>query len=402
MITKVQVKNYRSLGHVSLKMGPLVILVGRNGAGKSTFLDVLRFVRDGLRPGLENAVLDRHGFSSLRRWAPRKPYDVEITISVEESVDESPEQQAFWGKYSFVLASEPDGAYRVKRESCSVGHKIHRFFKIEDAFETKDGNWVTLPEGVVERGRKQPSLQATELALPGVAVFSPLYAQLRRSLQGSFYSIFPNTLREPQKPSTEKILTDHGDNFASVVRRLEREKHWFPDLLGALRRVVEGVSDLHVKEVGGYLVTELKHDDLFSENIATDNSPWFELAQESDGTIRLLAMLVALYQRAPRTLIGLEEPENALHPGALAVLSDVLREATRRHQILVTTQSPDLISRFKADELRVVERSRGVTKIGRIDEMQRETIEEQLFSAGDLLRIEGLRRESVLVGNRNA
>ena len=395
MITRVQVKNYRSLGDVNLAMGPLVILVGRNGAGKSTFLDVLRFVRDGLRHGLENAVLDRHGFASLRRWSPRRPYDVEIGISVEE--------HNFWGQYSFVLASGPEGTYRVKRESCSVGHKVsQRFRKIEDQFETKNGKWITMPERVLKRGRKQPSLQPTELALPGMAVFSPLYYRLRRNLQASFYSIFPNTLREPQKPSTEKVLTDHGDNFASVVRRLDREKDWFPDLLGALRRVADGVSDLHVKEVGGYLVTELKHDDLSGDSVAVDNSPWFELAQESDGTVRMLAMLVALYQRVPRTLIGLEEPENALHPGALAVLSDVLREATRRHQILIATQSPDLISRFKADELRVVERSLGTTKIGRMDEMQRETIEEQLFSAGDLLRIEGLRREPVVAGEGNA
>ncbi len=97
--------------------------------------------------------------------------------------------------------------------------------------------------------------------------------------------------------------------------------------------------------------------------------------------------------------MGLEEPENALHPGALAVLSDVLREATRRHQVLITTQSPDLISRFKADELRVVERAGGITQIGPVDEVQRSTIEEQLFSAGDLLRIEGLRRESVVAGD---
>jgi predicted ATPase len=394
MITRVQVKNYRSLADVNLKMGPLIILVGKNGAGKSTFLDVLRFVRDSLRHGLENAILDRHGFASLRRWAPRRPYDVEIAITVE--------RQSFWGQYSFVLASGADATYRVKRESCRVGHKVKQLLKIEDEFETKNGKWVTLPERVVKRGSRQPSLQATELALPGMAVFSPLYFKMRRSLLGSFYSIFPNTLREPQKPSTEKILTDHGDNFASVVRRLDRQKGWSPHVLNALRRVVDGVSDLHVKEVGGYLVTELKHDDLTAETTPSDNSPWFELAQESDGTIRMLAMLVALYQSAPRTLIGLEEPENALHPGALAVLSDVLREATRRHQVLITTQSPDLISRFKAEELRVVERSAGTTKIGVMDEIQRETIEEQLFSAGDLLRIEGLRRETVLAGDGHA
>ncbi|MEW6211609.1 MAG: AAA family ATPase, partial [Acidobacteriota bacterium] len=117
-----------------------------------------------------------------------------------------------------------------------------------------------------------------------------------------------------------------------------------------------------------------------------------------DGTLRMLAMLVALYQSEPpyaQTLLGLEEPENALHPGALAVLNDVFREAALRNQIIITTQSPDLISHFTVDELRIVERDQGVTKIGPIDETQREIIEEELFSASDLLRIQDLRREPV-------
>jgi len=108
-------------------------------------------------------------------------------------------------------------------------------------------------------------------------------------------------------------------------------------------------------------------------------------------------MLVALYQYQPSIpLLALEEPENALHPGALAVLSDVLYEASRQHQIITTTQSPDLISRFKVNELLVVERVSGISEIGPVDEMQREAVEEKLFTTGDLLRIEGLRRQPVI------
>ncbi len=219
---------------------------------------------------------------------------------------------------------------------------------------------------------------------------------MRRALEGNFYNIFPNILRQPQKPSTEKILTDDGSNFATILRKMRKEKKYFADLLAALNRVVDGVGDIRVGEAGGYLITELRHTDFGEKPSKTGKPPWFSLAQESDGTLRMLGMLVALYQSQPRhTLVALEEPENALHPGALAVLSDVLREATRRHQILVTTQSPDLISRFNVDELRVVERQGSGTQIGTIDEGQRKFIEEQLFSSGDLLRIEGLRCEPV-------
>jgi len=389
MITRVQVKNFRSFADIDVKLGSLNVLVGRNGSGKSAFLDILRFVRDALRMGLETAIDNRHGIAALRRWAPRRPYNVEIALTVQT--------RRLWGEYSFVIMSGQHGAYRKGREMCRVG-KLPE--KVDDGFEIKGNKWITLPKRLVQRSNRLNRLTESDtLVLPNMSIFSPFFSRLRHYLTGNFYSIFPNTLRMPQKPSNERQLLDHGENFASILRRIQKNRARFTKLLRALGQVVDGVKDLRVRQVGGYLVTELEHHDLGSLNVEK-KSAWFELDQESDGTLRLLGMLAALYQNQPsQALLALEEPENALHPGALAVLSDVLYEASQQNQILVTTQSPDLISRFKADELLVVERTDGISQIGPIDEMQREAVEEQLFTSGDLLRIEGLRREpAVLLG----
>lgn len=388
MITRVQVKNFRSFADVDVQLGPLNVLVGCNGVGKSAFLDILRFVRDALRTGLETAIDERHGIIALRRWAPRKPYNVEVTITVKMD-------DLFWGEYSFTITSGQQGSYRRGRESCRVGKIRNKApkFTVDDGFEIKGNEWITLPKRLAQRpDRLSPLLSSETLALASISVFSPMFSRLRQNLTGNFYSIFPNTLRVPQKPSNERLLSDHGDNLASILRRLKKNKVQFAKLNKALGRVIDGVTDLQVRQVGGYLVTEMKHEDL-------GPSAWFELNQESDGTLRLLGMLVALYQRQPvSTLLALEEPENALHPGALAVLSDVLYEASKQRQIIATTQSPDLISRFKVNELLVVERRNGISEIGPVDEMQREAVEELLFTSGDLLRIEGLRRQSSTVG----
>jgi predicted ATPase len=388
MITRVQVKNFRSFADVDVQLGQLNVLVGRNGAGKSAFLDVLRFVRDALRMGLETAIDSRHGIAALRRWAPRKPYNVEVGLTVETS--------HFWGEYSFVIGSGQHGTYRKVRELCRVG-RIRDV--VDDSFEIKGNKWIDLPNRLIKRpDRLNKLVESDILVLPNLSVFSPLFSRLRLHLGGSFYNIFPNTLRMPQKPYNEQHLLDHGENIASIVRRIQKNKGRFTLLLNALGRVVDGVSDLRVRQVGGYLITELEHDDLGRLNV-DERSAWFDLDQESDGTLRLLGMLVALNHKRPsQVLLALEEPENALHPGALAVLSDVLYEASHHNQILVTTQSPDLISRFNVDELMVVERTDGVSQIGPMEGMQREAVEEQLFTSGDLLRIEGLRREPAMVG----
>src|SRR6185436_2169280 len=135
MITRVQVKNFRSFADIDVKLAPLTVLVGRNGAGKSAFLDALRFIRDSLRMSLEVAVDDRHGIVALRRWAPRKPYNVEISLTVES--------RRFWGDYSFVISSGQHGTYRRGREICRVGRDLD---KVDDAFEIKGRDWITLPK----------------------------------------------------------------------------------------------------------------------------------------------------------------------------------------------------------------------------------------------------------------
>lgn len=168
------------------------------------------------------------------------------------------------------------------------------------------------------------------------------------------------------------------------MRQLKRKGDTFPDLVAALGRVAGNITDVRVDQVGGYFVTELKQE------MGNGRSAWFPLAQVSDGTLRALGLLTTLYQNAPQALIAIEEPELTLHPGVFGLLSDVLYEASTRNQVLITTQSPDLISRFSADELRVVERIKGLSSVGPVDERQRVAINEQLFSAGDLLRIEGL------------
>ena len=137
------------------------------------------------------------------------------------------------------------------------------------------------------------------------------------------------------------------------------------------------------------MITEFRHGEVATPQ-GKARSRWFESAQESDGTLRVSGILTALLQEPPLTLLGIEEPELTVHPGALPVLYDILKETSTRCQIVLTTHSPDLLSLMKADEVRVVERRNGITTVGPMEESQREAVEQRLFTPGDLLRMEGL------------
>ncbi|MBN1583630.1 MAG: AAA family ATPase [Anaerolineae bacterium] len=395
MITNLYVRNYRSFGEIDVNLGRLTVLVGPNGAGKSNFIDALRFVRDALQRGLDAAVVNRGGMSALRRWSAKgRPYDVELRLRFK--------MPSVAGHYRFALGSSRRSEYRVKEEQCLVTTANYG----PQEFEIRNGEWISVPSGVAGKPAsttlplfsdgstqdmpsiKRPLIQPTALMLPlltGLPAFGKLYDFLTGS---SFYTIMPNILQEPQKPANPYPLEEDATNLASVLRDLKRKHQPAAQKLEcALFSILGDVEQYQVNQVGSYLVTKLKHT-----VTQEDRSPLFELFQESDGTLRVLGILTALYQEPSRPLIALEEPELTIHPGAAGLLWEEIQAASERCQILITTHSPDLLDMCSAEQVRVVEKIDGITHIGAIDAEQRQIIAKRLFAPGQLLRAQGLYR----------
>jgi predicted ATPase len=338
-------------------------------------VDVFRFVRDATTRGLDNAILERHGMSALRRWSGKgRPYDVQIQLCLCSRGREI--------EYGFTLGSESRGEYSVKQEKCVIKSKQNPI----QVYEIREGEWTQVPDDFGDK--RLPRISSSNLALPFYP-FSDLYLLLGDLKRMGFYTIYPDTLREPQKPANPNPLEEKGQNLATVLRALKRRKRPTQVILEALEKVSQGITDYAVTQVGGYLVTRLHHG---------EGGPAFELYQESDGTLRMLGILTALYQEPPRPLLAIEEPELTIHPGALGVLCDALKEASARSQVLITTHSPDLIYQFPAEALRVVEKVDGAALVGAVAEHQRLAITQKLFAPGELMRMEGLQRETTQTG----
>jgi hypothetical protein len=356
---------------------------------------------------LDAAITTRHGIKAIRRWSAKgKPYDVTIGLRVEGAECSL--------EYEFVLSSGPGGEYKVKREHGTVELKGLTVGTLK--FDVREG---TLVEPAVPRPEplqmsllgeeRPPKFEETNLALPFLRSMlpdlmlrrqpgkprlstrfeirrqlTPVYAFLRNM---RFYHMFPNVIGGLQKPLMPYPLEEHGENLASVLREMRRRKsEFFIDLCTALGKVVPGVRDVKVVPIGGYFVGKLEH----TRAEGKGGGAWFDLFQESDGTLRLLGLLVALFQDPPPSFIAIEEPELTIHPGAQAVLADLLQEATRRTQIIITTHSPDLIDRLPVESLRAVNATGGFATVSRVADYQREAVRRGLFSPGELHRMEGL------------
>lgn len=146
------------------------------------------------------------------------------------------------------------------------------------------------------------------------------------------------------------------------------------------------MRDFRVRQIGGYLNAEFLHET--PRRRVKDRQKWFECAQESDGTLRAAGIVTALVQEPPLTLIGIEEPELTVHVGAIPLLFDYLKQASRREQVLLTTHSIELLDLLDVDDLRVVERRHGVTTVARVRQDQRNAVKRRLMTVGEMIGME--------------
>ena len=372
-VHRVVLRNYKSIGHCDVRLLPLTYLVGHNGAGKSNFLDALHFVRDALAGSLDSAINERGGLNEVRRRSSGHP--THFGIRLEFRLKDGRE-----GWYAFDIGSMASGGYEVQHEECVIeGIGKGPFFRISKG-GLRDSSESTFPAVTADR--------LALVAASGFTVFRPVFDALTAM---GFYNLNPKLMRELQKPQDGRLLKPVGENIASVIGHLERVD---PDrvkiIKDYLQSVVPMVHGMERKAIGPMETLE------FRQEMAGAKHPWKFLAQNmSDGTLRALGVMTALLQSnvdySP-TLIGIEEPETALHPAASAALREVLVEASRHTQVLVTSHSPDLLDdrEIDADSILAVVSEGGETKIAPLDEGSRQVLRDHLFSAGELLRMNQL------------
>ena len=383
LLKSLRLKDYRSYQSCLVEFDRATVLVGPNGAGKSNLIDALHFLSDAVNLGLDAALTRRGGITAIRRRVPRgHPPDVEIEVTVQLSKHEA--------KYSLTIGSLAGGDWELKSEQLQVHARGSG--TLPSVVYNRDQHSISA-HGFVE-GLPTEQMDSffegmfgsKALLLPAFSASNPsgeLYSFLRDM---SFYSIFPDTLKAPQKPLASYPLDEHGGNLNSVIRTMrDRRRPEVARIRSALADMVPGVKNFKITQAGGYLTSSVSSE-------LNEGEAWFDASQCSDGTLRILGVLVALHQYPPRSLIAIEEPELAVHPGVVLALAEEMLEASQRSQVLVSTHSPDLIARLPVESLRVVEGSASGSSVGPVSGQQLQAVSDLLFSPGDLLRL-GMRQE---------
>lgn len=376
MIRRVRVRNYKSIRHADVALGPLTILVGRNGSGKSNFLDALHFVVDSLQISLDHAIESRGGAASVRRRIKDGSASLSIALVISLPSGNTAE-------YRFVL---------LPNRRRLVVH--HESLVVRSPGNGEDAGHYDVRRGKIESISIQspPPADDDRLYLLKAAGFRPFREVYDALTVMGFYNLNPAAMRAVQSPGPGDILHRDGGNVASVVRRLRKQQpEDMARLESYLSAIVPDIVEVRTASLG-------PHETLvFRQRLAEASLPTkFFATNMSDGTLRVTGLLVAAAQlseqQKPITLIGIEEPENALHPAAARALMDALREASVQTQILVTTHSPELLDQVQMDHESVlaVMFKDGITHIAPLNQASQEAILGSLYSPGELLRLDQL------------
>lgn len=371
-IEELRVRNYRVLRDVVFAdLTPLTVLCGANGSGKSTVFDVFAFLNEAFTKGLRSAWDARNRIDSIRSRGASGSISFDLKYK-------APNDDGQVRMVTYSLSVDQSGVAPVVRSE-----KL-RWSTNPGAGRPRDILSFALGKGKVfdEASREYEVEELASKDLLAVSALGqfrahPRVKALRDFIQGWYLSyVSADGTRTTPASGPEPRLSQSGDNLANVIQYLNEEH---PDRLQEIfallsRRVPQLESVLPQQLDDGRLLLRLK-DKPFAEPVLSRFA--------SDGTLKLLAYLTVLHDPNPFEVIGIEEPENQLHPKLLPILAEEISEVSARSQVLVTTHSPEFVNAIRPEELWAV--SRGDDGFARVQRASRIPGVPQMIDAGATL-----------------
>lgn len=400
VVRSLILKRFRSVPTGRIDFDNPTFLVGRNGSGKSNIADAFAFLAEAMVYPLREVFDRRGGLANFLHKTPSTTssslglcVELDFTAILENLFEDGNSQkfgalaadlqaeQIATARYSLEINLLPDYGFEIKREQCVVTRSNGSKGWLDRKKAQLQTNMGPLAGPVLDL------LSVESLALPNLPYrlsFGPVL-QILRGMR--VYSIDPGRLKEMQDPDSGASLKRDGSNAASVLdeirRRAPRDADRINQVLSAIVPDTSGISTIHH---GNKLTLG------FTQKWDNNGYLNFEAFNMSDGTLRALGLLLAVFQRETPSLIVVEEPEASIHPGAAGAILDLLHHASRQMQVVVSTHSPEILDAKWIEDrnLRIVTWQRGSTRVSSVSELSKKALQQHLMGAGELLRSEAL------------
>ena len=387
-IKKIEVSNFKTFRDLDLELGSFNVVIGANASGKSNFVEIFQFLKDIRKEGLKNAVAMHGTMSSifnlkcpaedmlricvekdgegdngvvlpLSLSVMSSEYDISIQSDMEISKEklsyqfiDSDQQQ-----YNVIVYRDVKDEEKLRYDvTPSAGPKERALLKRVSKMFTPDMEWKLEPDDILVNS---PCLYPSE--------WKTLFSRI------SCYNIEPRRAKEPTSTAGKAELEEDGNNLAIILNNIIEDED-------KRRKLCNLVKDLlpFVKEVGTEKFAEKSLMITLQEDYYADKDLRADLL--SDGTVNITALIVALYFEEKNVVI-IEEPERNIHPHLISRLVEMMKEASKKKQIIVTTHSPEVVKYAGLDNLLLISRdNNGFSHISRPSERK----EIQVFLENEL------------------
>lgn len=324
MVDEITIKGYKSLNDLHLKLGGLNLLIGSNGSGKSNFLSMFELLNNAFEQRLANYVGMLGGVDKLLHQGRKVTEQIFARLVMGHNSYQLTLQEA---DGRLIVADEELGYYTncvsISQYTQEAGIKGYNGLKRGDYIKTYLSDIRKFH--FHDTGKRSP------------------FASERHVLNDSYY------------------LYAHGENLAVILYHINREQ---PVVYRRIIKVIQSVAPYFLDfyfNVSQADTLRLQWRDKYSEMVYGPNDL-------SDGTIRFIALATLFMQPQLPSVIIIDEPELGLHPVAIQKLAGLIKSAQQRHtQIIIATQSSDLISQFEPEDVITVTQNEGITNMERLD-----------------------------------
>lgn len=332
-LLSLEADRYRSLRSVRIDLRDLNLFIGTNASGKSTILDALRFLHDGVQVGdFKQPAFSRGGIVHLA-WKGEEARQIRLTVVLEQDRK----------KFEWSVELRKDGyGFSVREELVELPGTL--------LLSSDDGRgwWLGRKEdtdGKMERVSLALTPTACALAAAAADASFPARAVAEFVRRWGFFDPNPFILRRGWSGFDSSTFDSYGRNLAERLYAIrESSSAAFGQIVSATKSVLGLPTEIELRKSRAH---EDEVEDVEDRVYFVQREPGLKYPVHqvgaSSGTLRMLALMTALFGEAGSNLIGIEEPENHVHPTALAAFAEHLLKASQRVQILVTTHSPLLL-----------------------------------------------------------
>lgn len=365
-IKRIKAKNFKSFNNIDIELDKFNILIGNNASGKSNFVKLLKFIKNILPDGFEDAVSQAGGIEFFKNFNNQeKPFELTVEFAVNEKYDEDghpPAKGYLINSIRYDLTMPLQNEIIIEEEKLSI-------------LGTCDYN-EELPKEILYHKKNGEISISDDDVITDVPNLFPLFYLLKdlnkkdnwrdynyfnfRDFESfvkniHFYDFETNACKSPSPAESKKALSENGSNLAKIIESIlanEEDKNKF---INAISYILDYVDNINAtKEINAYTAYNI---------LEKYSNRYLPSGFLSDGTVNIVALIVAMFFQHSAISV-FEEPDRGIHPNLIQKLVDLMKEAAYKKQIIITTHNPQVVKYSDKSSLLLISRDKsGYSKI---------------------------------------